>query len=65
MNFILIYLTGEISEFNKEFETKLASQVRTSHHHHHRPHLGGNQPFAIEDGSRKKSDRKSKSKSKH
>lgn len=53
---------GEVSEFNKEFESKIASQMRTTHHH--RPHLGGNQPFAIEDG-RKKSDRKSKSKSKH
>lgn len=54
---------GEIPEFNQEFETKLASQMRSSHHHH-RPHIGANQPFAIEDGARKK-DRKSKSKSKH
>jgi hypothetical protein len=38
-----------VNEFNKEFENKI-SHVR-SHHHggHHRSHIGGNQPFAIED----------------
>lgn len=58
---------ADIPEFNKEFENKLASHVRSSHsHHHHRPHLGGNQPFAIEsDKHRSSKDRKSKSKSKH
>jgi len=54
---------NDIPEFNHEFETKLGSHIRSSHSHHHRPHLGTNQPFAIEDKSRK--ERKSKSKSKH
>jgi len=59
----------EVNEFNKEFENKI-SHVR-SHHHggHHRSHIGGNQPFAIEDSRSSKKDRdqrhKSKSKNKH
>lgn len=54
---------SEIPEFNHEFESKIASQMRNSHHHQHRQHhLGNHQPFAIED---KKKDKKSKSKSKH
>jgi len=56
----------EVNDFNKEFETKIRS-----HHHtgHHRAHIGGNQPFALEDGRSNKKDKehrhKSKSKNKH
>lgn len=55
----------QVPEFNKEFENKLASHVRSNHSHHHRPHLGSqHQPFAIE-GDKKKEKKSSKSKSKH
>ena len=45
----------QVNEFNQEFETKIASHMRSSNHHnshrsHHQQHLGSNQPFAIEDG---------------
>ena len=46
----------QVNEFNQEFESKIASHMRSSNHHnshrshhHHQQHLGSNQPFAIED----------------
>jgi len=61
----------QINDFNQEFESKIASQMRSSNRHHnnhrsHYEHIGSNQPFAIEEGrqAKKDKDRKSKSKSK-